>query len=162
MSITRVREIHNLSVIELPDGFHVSLHLKLPGELPLDEAHGIAEQVEQAIVEGVPEIVDVQSHLEPLAEPAAGREADDDPAEIERIVRETTGGPPRAVRFLHTDEGLVVFLTLALDPAVSLADGARDGLAGGGADLGRRARRGRGDRAHRALIDHPARALQVE
>ena len=121
MSVSRVREIHNLSVIELPDGFHVSLHLKLPGELPLDEAHAIAEQVERAIVDGVPEIVDVQSHLEPLAEPAAGRETDDDPAEIERIVRETTGGPPRAVRFLHTDEGLVVFLTLALDPAESLA-----------------------------------------
>jgi divalent metal cation (Fe/Co/Zn/Cd) transporter len=121
MSITRVREIHNLSVIELPDGVHVSLHLKLPGELPLDEAHGIAEQVERAIVEGVPEIVDVQSHLEPLAEPATGHEADDDPAEIERIVRETTGEPARAVRFLHTDEGLIVFLTLALDPAESLA-----------------------------------------
>ena len=57
----------------------------------------------------------------PLAEPAAGREADDDPAEIERIVRETTGAPPRAVRFLHTDEGLVVFLTLALEPTESLA-----------------------------------------
>jgi divalent metal cation (Fe/Co/Zn/Cd) transporter len=121
MSVARVREIHNLSVIELPDGFHVSLHLKLPGDLPLDEAHAIAEQVERSIVEGVPEIVDVQSHLEPLAEPAAGRESDDDPAEIERIVREATGGPPRAVRFLHTDEGLVVFLTLALDPTETLA-----------------------------------------
>ena len=40
------------------------------------------------------------------------------------------------MRFLHTDEGLVVFLTLALDPAESLADGARDGVAGRGADLG--------------------------
>ena len=98
-----------------------SLHLKLPGELALDEAHAIAEQVERAIVDGVPEVVDVQSHLEPLAEPAAGREADDDPAEIERLVREATGVPPRAVRFLHTDEGLVVFLTLVLDPAESLA-----------------------------------------
>ena len=121
MSVSRVREIHNLSVIELPDGFHVSLHLKLPGELALDEAHGIAEQVEQAIVTGVPEIVDVQSHLEPLAEPAAGREADDDPAAIERLVLEATGAQPRAIRFLHTDDGLVVFLTLALDPAGSLA-----------------------------------------
>ncbi len=121
MSVSRVREIHNLSVIGLPDGFHVSLHLKLPGDLALDEAHAIAEQVEQAIVAGVPEIVDVQSHLEPLAEPAEGREADDDPAEIERLVRDVTGAPPRALRFLHTDEGLVVFLTLALDPAESLA-----------------------------------------
>ena len=121
MSVSRVREIHNLSVIELPDGFHVSLHLKLPGELALGEAHALAEQVERSIVEGVPEVVDVQSHLEPLAEPAAGREERGDPAEIERLVREATGTPPRAVRFLHTDEGLVVFLTLALDPAESLA-----------------------------------------
>ena len=50
MSVTRVREFHNLSLIELPDGFHVSLHLKLPGDLALDEAHEIAEQIEQAIV----------------------------------------------------------------------------------------------------------------
>lgn len=121
MSVSRVREIHNLSVIELPDGVHVSLHLKLPGDLPLDEAHGIAEQVERAIVGGVSEVVDVQSHLEPLAEPAAGRESDEDPAEIERLVRAATGIAPRAVRFLHTDEGLVVFLTLALDPEESLA-----------------------------------------
>ena len=63
----------------------------------------------------------MQTHLEPLAEPAAGREADEDPAEIEQLVRDATGGPPRAVRFLHTDEGLVVFLTLVLDPAESLA-----------------------------------------
>ncbi len=122
MSVSRVRELHNLSVIELPDGVHVSLHLKLPGELHLDEAHRLAEQVEHAIIEGVPEIVEVQTHLEPLAEPAAGRMADDDPAEVERLVRELTGTDPRAVRFLHTDEGLVVFLTLVLDPAETLAE----------------------------------------
>jgi cation diffusion facilitator family transporter len=121
LSVSRVREIHNLSVLQLPDGFHVSLHLKLPGELPLEEAHAIAEQVERAIVEGVPEIVDVQTHLEPLAETAAGREADDDPRAIRGLVLEATGAPPRAVRFLNTDEGLVVLLTLALDPGVSLA-----------------------------------------
>jgi divalent metal cation (Fe/Co/Zn/Cd) transporter len=121
MSVARVREIHNLSMIELSDGVRVALHLKLPGELPLDEAHAIAEQVERAIIDGVPEVVDVQSHLEPLAEPAAGRETDEDPAELERLVRDVTGAPPRGIRFLNTDEGLVVFLTLALDPAESLA-----------------------------------------
>ena len=141
MSVARVREIHNLSVIELPDGFHVSLHLKLPGELALDEAHAIAEQVERAIVDGVPEIVDVQSHLEPLAEPAAGREEDDDPGVIERLVRETTGAPPRAVRFLHTDEGLVVLPDARARPdAREPGCSPRDGLERGGADLGRGAR----------------------
>ncbi|MEO5632561.1 cation diffusion facilitator family transporter [Gaiella sp.] len=122
MSVARVREIHNLSVIELPDGVHVSLHLKLPGELSLDVAHALAEQVEHAIVAGVAEVIDVQTHLEPLAEAASGREVDDDPAELERIVLAVTGSPPRAVRFLHTDEGLVVFLTLGLDPTASLAE----------------------------------------
>jgi len=121
MSVSRVREIHTLSVIELPDGVHVSLHLKLPGDLSLEEAHAIAEHVEGAIVRGVPEIVDVQSHLEPLAEPAAGRVADGDAAAVERLVCNAIGSLPRALRFLRTDEGVVVLLTLALDPAQSLA-----------------------------------------
>jgi divalent metal cation (Fe/Co/Zn/Cd) transporter len=60
-----------------------------------------------------------------LAEPGAGREAQDTDAAAEcvrRIVADTTGGPPRALRFVHTDDGLVAFLTLALDPAAALAD----------------------------------------
>ena len=121
MTVPRVRELHNLSVIELPDGAHVSLHLKVPGDLPLGEAHALAEEVERAIVDGVPEVVEVQSHLEPLAEPAAGREVDEDPAEIERIVLEVTGARPRSIRFLNTTDGLVVFLTLALDSSESLS-----------------------------------------
>ena len=121
MNVPRVRELHNLSVIELPDGAHVALHLKVPGDLQLGEAHALAEQVERAIVDGVPEVVDVQSHLEPLAEPAAGREVHQDPVEIDRIVRELTGAPPRSIRFLTTVDGLVVFLTLVLDSSESIS-----------------------------------------
>jgi divalent metal cation (Fe/Co/Zn/Cd) transporter len=36
-------------------------------------------------------------------------------------VRERTGAEPREVRFLHTEDGLVAFLTLALDPESTLA-----------------------------------------
>jgi len=121
MTVPGVRELHNLSVIELPDGAHVALHLKVPGDLPLGEAHALAEEVERAIVDGVREVVDVQSHLEPLAEPAAGREVEKDPVEIERVVRELTGAPPRSIRFLNTAEGLVVFLTLVVDSSESLS-----------------------------------------
>ena len=109
-------------MIELPDGVHVSLHLKLPGELPLDEAHAHRRAGRAGDRRGR---AARWSTCRPTSsrwrEPAAGREADEDPAEIEQLVRDATGGPPRAVRFLHTDEGLVVFLTLALDPAESLA-----------------------------------------
>ena len=37
-------------------------------------------------------------------------------------MRDLTGAPPRKLRFLHTDEGLVAFLTLGLDPNVPLAE----------------------------------------
>jgi divalent metal cation (Fe/Co/Zn/Cd) transporter len=45
-----------------------------------------------------------------------------DSAAVERIVREATGQPPRALRFLRTEDGLVAFLTLALDPNSELAE----------------------------------------
>ena len=123
--VPRVREIHNLSVLRVGGTTEVSLHLKLPGDLPLEEAHETATEVERAIVESVPEVDAVQTHLEPLAEAGEGRSVDADEADralVERIVREETGGPPRELRFLHTDDGLLAYLTLCLDPATSLAD----------------------------------------
>ncbi|HEY1369042.1 MAG TPA: cation transporter dimerization domain-containing protein, partial [Gaiellaceae bacterium] len=45
-----------------------------------------------------------------------------DAATVGRIVRDATGREPRELRFLHTDEGLVAFLTLGLDPARPLAE----------------------------------------
>jgi divalent metal cation (Fe/Co/Zn/Cd) transporter len=41
---------------------------------------------------------------------------------VERIVREATGSPPRGLRFRRTDEGLLAYLTLALDAGTSLAE----------------------------------------
>jgi divalent metal cation (Fe/Co/Zn/Cd) transporter len=64
----------------------------------------------------VPEIDAVQTHLEPLTEATPAREEPTDTQAVERIVVEATGGPPRELRFLRTDAGLVAFLTLGLDP----------------------------------------------
>ncbi|MDX6512798.1 MAG: hypothetical protein QOE36_2302 [Gaiellaceae bacterium] len=124
LGVPRVREIHNINVLRIGDHIEVSLHLKLPGDLTLEEAHAVAEQIERAITEAVPEVDAVQTHLEPLAEDAAGREEAGvlDAEAVRRIVREATGGPPRELRLLRTDEGLVAFLTLGLDPASPLAD----------------------------------------
>jgi divalent metal cation (Fe/Co/Zn/Cd) transporter len=89
--------------------------VKLPGDLTLDEAHEIAERVEQAIRSAAPEIDDVQTHLEPLTEASAAREVDADAAVVSRIVAQETGRAPRALRFLRTETGIVAFLTLGLD-----------------------------------------------
>lgn len=121
--VARVRELHNLAVIDLGHGVvQASLHLKLPGDLSLADAHDVAEEIECAILESVPEVTAVQTHIEPLAEESSGHEVSEDPGQVEEIVRRATGERPRETRFLHTDEGLVVLLTLGLDGASSLAD----------------------------------------
>ena len=120
LSVPRVREIHNLSVVSLGGATELSLHLKLPGDLPLEEAHELAEEVERAILHAVPEISSVQTHLEPLAEAGAAEIVE--AAEIADAVARAAGGPPRALRLLRTEKGVVALVTLGLDPASTLAD----------------------------------------
>ncbi|HEV2593464.1 MAG TPA: cation diffusion facilitator family transporter [Gaiellaceae bacterium] len=122
VAVPRVREVHNISLVEMDGRTELSLHVKLPGDLSLEEAHDIAEQLEQAVCAAVPEVTGVQTHLEPLTETTAAREVDEDAASVARIVHDVTGAEPRELRFLHTDGGLVAFLTLALDPSSRLAD----------------------------------------
>ena len=122
LGVPQVREVHNVAVVALASGTELSLHLKLPGSMGLDEAHAIAEQVEHAILEAVPEATAVQTHLEPLGEEAAAAEVAGDTATVNRVVRAATGGPPDELRFLNTDEGLVAHLTLALESSTALAD----------------------------------------
>jgi cation diffusion facilitator family transporter len=123
LEVPRVREVHNVNVLDVGGRTEVSLHLKLPGDLSLEEAHEVATAVEAAIVASAPEVDTVQTHLEPLAEETLGRAVDDPDLEsVRRIVKEMTGRPPRQLRFLNTDEGLLAYLTLALDPGTPLAD----------------------------------------
>ena len=125
--VPRVREVHNVVVLEVGPRTEVSLHLKLPGELTLEDAHEVATEVERAIVESIPEVDAVQTHVEPLAEPGPGRTAAEADVgrhadAVGRVVREATGGPPRELRFVRTDDGLVAFLTLGLDPSSPLSE----------------------------------------
>jgi cation diffusion facilitator family transporter len=122
LGVRRVREVHNVTVLNVDSGVEVSLHLKLPGDLSLDEAHQIAEEVERAILATVLEVSSVQTHIEPLTEAGEGTRVAGDRALVERIVRNTTGCEPEELRFLHTDDGLVAFLTLRLDRDTPLAD----------------------------------------
>ncbi|HEX6951747.1 MAG TPA: cation diffusion facilitator family transporter [Gaiellaceae bacterium] len=114
LNVPRVREVHNVSVLSVDSGTELSLHLKLPGSLSLEEAHAIAEQVERAIERAVPEVTSVQTHLEPLGEKAAGTEVVGDAATVRRIVRAELGVDPAELRFVDTDEGLVAYLTVRL------------------------------------------------
>ena len=127
LRVPRVREIHNVAILHVGDRTEVSLHLKLPGQLPLAEAHALASNVESAIRTAVPEVDEVQTHLEPLGEEAAGRAlaregADVEQESVRRIVADVTGTPPRELRLYRTESGLVAFLTLAMEPERALAE----------------------------------------
>jgi cation diffusion facilitator family transporter len=127
LGVRRVREVHNVSVLALAGGTEMSLHLKLPGDLSLADAHEVAEEVERAILAALPEVTSVQTHLEPLAEEASGtRPAAAAVARerelVARIVRDALGAEPDDLRFVHTDDGLVAHLTVRLGPGTVLAD----------------------------------------
>jgi cation diffusion facilitator family transporter len=116
IAVPNVREVHNIALVDVDGHTELSLHAKLPGELTLDEAHSIAEQLETSIRAAVPEIEGVQTHLEPLTESSEALEVHGvAEAEVRRIVFEATGAEPRQLRFLRTPSGLVAFLTLGLD-----------------------------------------------
>jgi cation diffusion facilitator family transporter len=127
LGVRGVREVHNVRALSVDAGTELSLHLKLPGDLSLEKAHEVAEEVERAIRAEVPDIGAVQTHIEPLTEESAGTrprftEVVDDYDVVESIVRDQTGAPPAELRFLHTDQGLVAYLTLRLGAATVLAD----------------------------------------
>jgi cation diffusion facilitator family transporter len=123
LGVPGVREVHNVTVLQVGRELEISLHLKLPGALPLDEAHEIAERVERSIRDAVPEATRVQTHIEPLAEASAGAEVERrDRAAIERLVADETGRPPRDLRFLTSPDGTVVHLTLPVDGSTPLAE----------------------------------------
>jgi cation diffusion facilitator family transporter len=127
LRVPRVREIHNVVVLRVGDRTEISLHLKLPGFLRLNEAHEIASRVENAIREELPGVDGVQTHLEPLGEETAGRDLPLEASETERdavsrVVREATGSPPRDLRLYRTDGGVLAFLTLGMEPDRALAE----------------------------------------
>jgi cation diffusion facilitator family transporter len=123
LAVPHVREVHNISVVDVEGRPDISLHLKLPGDMSLDEAHAAATEVEEAIHEAVPD-ARVQTHIEPLEEEAVGRRAPGGVlgGKVARIVREATGSAPREVRFVETDGKLVAYVTVGLDAGTPLAD----------------------------------------
>jgi cation diffusion facilitator family transporter len=118
-AIPEVREVHNVRVMRLADGYELSLHVKLPRELSLDQAHNAVERLEQRVCEEVPELSYVHTHIEPLARTDWARSPDTDETAIERdaiesAVRRFTGAAPLEVNFRDGEQGRVALVTVGL------------------------------------------------
>jgi divalent metal cation (Fe/Co/Zn/Cd) transporter len=121
-----VREAHDITIYERDGGgATVTLHIKLPPDLSLAEAHEVSERIEAAIC-AEPEVEAVETHLEPLEQPVKvttpRAELDaPQPEAIDRIVAARTGKPPRARRIVTTSSGPVVMITIGVGRDVDLA-----------------------------------------
>jgi divalent metal cation (Fe/Co/Zn/Cd) transporter len=85
----------------------------------------VAVRVEAAI-RALPKVSDALTHLEPLerpiaADPTATHDDRHTVQEVKTIVREQTGTPARDVRLLPIDAGIVLFITIQVGAAASLA-----------------------------------------
>ena len=129
LSEPTVSEAHDITIFEHGEQRSVSLHLKLPADSSLQDAHDVAERVEGAI-RALPRISDARTHLEPLEQPIAADPSavrDDQPTvdQIRAIVGDHAGGAARDVRLLPTETGWVVFVTVPLGVRASLMDAHR-------------------------------------
>ena len=114
-----VREVHNVRVMRLPDGYELSLHVKLPRELSLDKAHDVVERLEERVRAEVPEIQTVHTHIEPLsrtdwASTPPSTDTATERAAIESAVKRFTGTDPIDVTFRDGEQGRVALVTVSL------------------------------------------------
>jgi divalent metal cation (Fe/Co/Zn/Cd) transporter len=125
LGVRGVREVHNVRVLDVAGRPELSLHLKLPAEIGLEDAHEVTCAVEVAIREAVPELRDVHTHIEPLSSEVPGAEPHlaevvGEELAVRRIVRELTGRDPDRLRFRAGDRGLVALLTVGLEGGQTL------------------------------------------
>jgi cation diffusion facilitator family transporter len=121
-----VRDVHDIAIYRHAGRSSVSLHLKLDPDVPLAEAHEVAERVEAAIRTNR-SVDDVYTHLEPLERPLVASDdlGGSDAIErdrIRRLVVDRTGQEPRELSLLHTDDGLVVFVSVVAARDIGLQD----------------------------------------
>jgi cation diffusion facilitator family transporter len=118
-----VQEAHDIAIYRRGSEGRcsVSMHLKLDAATPLAAAHEVAERIE-ATLRRESDVDDVQTHLEPLEAPLTATVVGDDAAAewIAALVEERTGAPPRRLKLLATDLGLVVFVDVVASPEATL------------------------------------------
>ena len=127
LSVPEVREIHNVELVRVGNRLEISLHLKLPQELNMRDAHAAADRAEAAIAAAVPELAAIHTHIEPLAELFDGEAVA--PAELPGTVlalrdaaRDVTGLEPHDLVLRKTSRGLVAMLTVLVPGSSSLSE----------------------------------------
>jgi cation diffusion facilitator family transporter len=122
-----IRDLHNVTVERERDGtLHLSMHVKLPGRMTLDEAAMASADLERRLRDAFPGVARVDAHLEPLEpEVVAGADVTGVRPELAGEIRRIVEAHPevRALRDVELSERageLVAYVVAELPGAVSL------------------------------------------
>jgi len=122
----RALAVHHVTVHDIGERRSISLDLEVDGKLTLNQAHRLADQLEAAIADELGASVEVETHIEPLHPPNAGREAPPERVAVVEMALAEIAATIRAVRDVHdvrvreTDDGEIVNFHCRVDPEMTV------------------------------------------
>jgi cation diffusion facilitator family transporter len=123
-----VSDAHDIGIFSRKGRSIVSLHLKMPLDSSIADAHEIAERVEAAVL-ALGGIDAVHTHLEPLEQPIRVRKPTSSTEDRREAVRSAVvalqGSEPRELQIIDTSAGPVVFLAIGVAHDQSLTEAHR-------------------------------------
>jgi cation diffusion facilitator family transporter len=118
--------VHHVTVHDIHGKLSVSLDLEVERKLALGAAHEIADKLEAALRDELGPDVEVETHIEPLQQEAAGREAPPERVKAVQMALAEIAAESGTVRDVHnvrvreTDEGEIVNFHCRADPSLSV------------------------------------------
>jgi cation diffusion facilitator family transporter len=92
-----VHEVHNVSVHSFGADrrrLHVTLHAKVDHGVSLEQAHALSDAIEESVSQELGHDVRVDTHIEPLADPTAGRDVKSARSDLADAVRRAAVAEP--------------------------------------------------------------------
>jgi len=121
-------QVHNVHIHEVRGIYYLDLHVEVPPEMTLGQAHQETLHLEAALRDELPQVREIGTHIEPIGEAvikgvAAGPEPKEALQEQVRAIVEEMNEPCRChtIRIWHVRDGYDVVLTCQADAGLSVA-----------------------------------------
>jgi cation diffusion facilitator family transporter len=92
-----VKGVHNLNSVYSKGKLYITLHALLDPQLPIEEAHGIAEKIEENLRRQIEDVENVTVHIEPYAREVRKEFIIED-AEVRKMIRQMVEAHPNIRR----------------------------------------------------------------
>jgi divalent metal cation (Fe/Co/Zn/Cd) transporter len=94
-TVEGVREVHEISTVYASGKLYITLHAYVDPKLSVEEAHEIAEKIENRMHAGIKQLENVTVHMEPYGAEVRASEIDEN--ELRKIIQKVANGVERNV-----------------------------------------------------------------